>query len=250
LAKSKNMISIRVLEAVGPQNAQNWIAQFGFDPQRHPAYLTMALGAGSVTPLQMATGYSVFANGGFRINPYLITKVTDAMGKVLSDYTPIEQEESVRAISARNAFVMSSLLQEVTRSGTASKAQSTLKRNDIYGKTGTTNDSMDAWFAGYHPTLTAVTWIGYDTPRKLGDRETGGGLSLPVWIQYMQTALKNAPIAELSAPAGVVYEAGDWFFTEFSRTTGILGLGMENKSGNSELPAADEKKRILDLFKN
>ena len=250
LAKSKNMISIRVLEAVGPQNAQNWIAQFGFDPQRHPAYLTMALGAGSVTPLQMATGYSVFANGGFRINPYLITKVTDAMGKVLSDYTPIEQEESVRAISARNAFVMSSLLQEVTRSGTASKAQSTLKRNDIYGKTGTTNDSMDAWFAGYHPTLTAVTWIGYDTPRKLGDRETGGGLSLPVWIQYMQTALKNTPIAELNAPAGVVYEAGDWFFTEFSRTTGILGLGMENKSGNSELPAADEKKKILDLFKN
>ena len=250
LAKSKNMISIRVLEAVGPQNAQNWIAQFGFDPQRHPAYLTMALGAGSVTPLQMATGYSVFANGGFRINPYLITKVTDAMGKVLSDYTPIEQEESVRAISARNAFVMSSLLQEVTRSGTASKAQSTLKRNDIYGKTGTTNDSMDAWFAGYHPTLTAVTWIGYDTPRKLGDRETGGGLSLPVWIQYMQTALKHTPIAELSAPPGVVYEAGDWFFTEFSRTTGILGLGMENKSGNSELPAADEKKKILDLFKN
>ena len=250
LAKSKNMISIRVLEAVGPQNAQNWIAQFGFDPQRHPAYLTMALGAGSVTPLQMATGYSVFANGGFRINPYLITKVTDAMGKVLSDYTPIEQEESVRAISARNAFVMSSLLQEVTRSGTAAKAQSTLKRNDIYGKTGTTNDSMDAWFAGYHPTLTAVTWIGYDTPRKLGDRETGGGLSLPVWIQYMQTALKNTPIAELSAPAGVVYEAGDWFFTEFSRTTGIIGLGVENKSGNSELPAADEKKKILDLFKN
>jgi penicillin-binding protein 1A len=250
LAKSKNMISIRVLEAVGPQNAQNWIAQFGFDPQRHPAYLTMALGAGSVTPLQMASGYSVFANGGFRINPYLITKVTDAMGKVLSDYTPIEQEESVRAISARNAFVMSSLLQEVTRSGTASKAQSTLKRNDIYGKTGTTNDSMDAWFAGYHPTLTAVTWIGYDTPRKLGDRETGGGLSLPVWIQYMQAALKNTPITELGAPAGVVYEAGDWFFTEFSRASGISSLGMDNKSGNSELPAADEKKRILDLFKN
>ena len=250
LAKSKNMISIRVLEAVGPQNAQNWIAQFGFDPQRHPAYLTMALGAGSVTPLQMATGYSVFANGGFRINPYLITKVTDAMGKVLSDYTPIEQEESVRAISARNAFVMSSLLQEVTRSGTASKAQTTLKRNDIYGKTGTTNDSMDAWFAGYHPTLTAVTWIGYDTPRKLGDRETGGGLSLPVWIQYMQAALKNTPITELGAPAGVVYEAGDWFFTEFSRASGISSLGMDNKSGNSELPAADEKKRILDLFKN
>ncbi len=250
LAKSKNMVSIRVLESVGPQNAQNWIAQFGFDAQRHPAYLTMALGAGSVTPLQMATGYSVFANGGFRINPYLISKVTDAMGKVLSDYTPIEQEESVRAISARNAFVMSSLLQEVTRSGTASKAQTTLKRNDIYGKTGTTNDSMDAWFAGYHPTLTAVTWIGYDTPRKLGDRETGGGLSLPVWIQYMQTALKNTPITEMNAPPGVVFEGGDWFFTEFARSSGISSLGMDGKSGNAELPAADEKKKILDLFKN
>ncbi|NBX53634.1 MAG: PBP1A family penicillin-binding protein [Betaproteobacteria bacterium] len=250
LAKSKNMISIRVLEAVGPQNAQNWITQFGFDAQRHPAYLTMALGAGSVTPLQMATGYSVFANGGFRINPYLISKVTDALGKVLSDYTPIEQEESVRAISARNAFVMSSLLQEVTRSGTAAKAQATLKRNDIFGKTGTTNDSMDAWFAGYHPTLTAVTWIGYDTPRKLGDRETGGGLSLPVWIQYMQSALKNTPITEMIAPPGVVYEGGDWFFTEFARSSGISSLGLEGKSGNAELPSADEKKKILDLFKN
>ncbi|HQR86633.1 MAG TPA: penicillin-binding protein 1A [Limnohabitans sp.] len=252
LAKSKNMISIRVLQAVGAQNAQDWIAQFGFDPEKHPPYLTMALGAGSATPMQMVAGYSVFANGGYRVNPYLITKVTDQMGKVLSEFTPPALDESARAIDERNAFVMTSLLQEVTRSGTAARAQATLKRNDIYGKTGTTNDSMDAWFAGYHPTLTAVTWIGYDTPRKLGDRETGGGLSLPVWISYMQHALQNVPIAEPSPPAGLSHDGGDWAYTEFSRGGGVINLGMDSKpaGSNEQLPANDEKKKILDLFKN
>jgi penicillin-binding protein 1A len=210
----------------------------------------MALGAGSVTPMQMAAGYSVFANGGYRINPYLITKVTDQMGKVLSEFTPPELDESARAIDARNAFVMTSLLQEVTRSGTAARASATLKRSDIYGKTGTTNDAMDAWFAGYHTTLTAVTWIGYDTPRKLGDRETGGGLSLPVWISYMQHALQNVPISEPAVPPGVSHDSGDWTYTEFSKGGGVSSLGMDSKSGSNELPASDEKKRILDLFKN
>ncbi len=252
LAKSKNMISIRVLQSVGAQNAQDWIAQFGFDAEKHPPYLTMALGAGSVTPMQVATGYSVFANGGYRVNPYLITKVTDQMGKVLSEFTPPPLDESARAIDERNAFVMTSLLQEVTRSGTAARAQATLKRHDIYGKTGTTNDSMDAWFAGYHPTLTAVTWIGYDTPRKLGDRETGGGLSLPVWISYMQHALQNVPVTEPVPPAGLSHESGDWVYAEFSKGGGISNLGMDAKpAGNNEpLPANDEKKKILDLFKN
>ena len=250
LAKSKNMVSIRVLQAVGAQNAQQWITHFGFEADKHPPYLTMALGAGSVTPMQMATGYSVFANGGYRINPFLISKVTDQTGKVLSEFTPPELDESVRGIDARNAFVMTSLLQEVTRSGTAARAQATLKRPDIYGKTGTTNDSMDAWFAGYHPTLTAVTWIGYDTPRKLGDRETGGGLSLPVWISYMQHALQNVPVAEPTPPAGLTHEGGEWFYSEYSRGGGVSSLGLESKSSPSELPANDEKKRILDLFKN
>jgi penicillin-binding protein 1A len=249
LAKSKNMISIRVLQSIGAPYAQQWITRFGFEAERHPPYLTMALGAGSVTPLQMAVGYSVFANGGYRVNPYLITKVTDAMGKVLSQYTPIEQEESARAIEPRNAFVMTSLLQEVTRSGTAAKAQATLKRPDLYGKTGTTNDSMDAWFAGYQPTLTAITWIGYDTPRKLGERETGGGLSLPVWISYMQHALKSVPVQEMPVPSGVANEGGEWYFREFPRTTGVTNLGLDGK-GAGELPAADEKRKILDLFKN
>jgi penicillin-binding protein 1A len=252
LAKSKNMVSIRVLQSVGAQNAQQWITRFGFDAERHPPYLTMALGAGSVTPLQMVVGYSVFANGGYRVNPYLIQKVTDPMGKVLSQYTPIEQEESARAIDPRNAFVMSQLLQEVTRSGTAARAQSLLKRPDLYGKTGTTNDSMDAWFAGYQPTLAAVTWIGYDTPRKLGDRETGGGLSLPVWISYMQQALQGVSVSEPTAPPGLVHEGNDWYYKEFPRGGGVtsLGTGAGAQGGNSDLPAADEKRKILDLFKN
>ena len=250
LAKSKNMISIRILQSVGAQNAQDWITRFGFEADKHPPYLTMALGAGSVTPLQMVTGYSVFANGGYRVNPYLITKVTDQMGKVLSEFKPPELDESLRAIDARNAYVMTSLLQEVTRSGTASRAPVVLKRQDIYGKTGTTNDSMDAWFAGYHTSVTAVTWIGYDTPRKLGDRETGGGLSLPVWINYMQHALQNAPVSEPVPPAGLSHENGDWVFFEYSKGAGVTSLGLDNKSGNSELPANDEKKKILDLFRN
>ena len=250
LAKSKNMISIRILQSVGAQNAQDWITRFGFDADKHPPYLTMALGAGSVTPLQMVTGYSVFANGGYRVNPYLITKVTDQLGKVLSEFKPPELDESVRAIDARNAYVMTSLLQEVTRSGTAARAPVALKRSDIYGKTGTTNDSMDAWFAGYHPSVTAVTWIGYDTPRKLGDRETGGGLSLPVWINFMQHALQNVPVSEPTTPAGLSHENGDWVFIEYSKGAGVTSLGLDSKSGNNELPANDEKKKILDLFKN
>ena len=253
LAKSKNMISIRVLQSVGTQNAQNWITRFGFDADKHPPYLTMALGAGSATPMQMATAYSVFANGGFRVNPYLISKVTDQMGKVLTEFTPPVLDEEHRAIDARNAFIMSSMLQEVARSGTAARSQATLKRPDIYGKTGTTNDAMDAWFTGFQPSLMAVTWIGYDTPRKLGDHETGGGLALPVWISYMQTALKDVPVAEIQPPEGVTHESGDWQYTEFSHGGGVTSLGLDGSSATphaSELPPNDEKRRILDLFKN
>ena len=244
------MISIQILQSIGTQYAQQWIGRFGFDPEKHPAYLTMALGAGSVTPLQMATGYSVFANGGYRVNPWLITQVKEQRGKVLVETPAFKLDESQRAIEPRNAFLMTSLLQEVTRSGTAAKAQATLKRPDVYGKTGTTNDSMDAWFAGFQPTLTAVTWIGYDTPRKLGDRETGGGLSLPVWISFMETALKNIPVMEPSAPEGVVNVGGEWYYDEFAKGGGVSTLGQDDKPQSIVLPPAEEKKRILDLFKN
>lgn len=228
LAKSKNMVSIRVLNAIGAQYARDWITRFGFEAEKHPPYLTMALGAGSVTPMQMATAYSVFANGGYRINPWLITKVTEQNGKVLVLTKPPVLEESARAIDPRNAFIMSSLLQEVARSGTAARAQAALKRPDLYGKTGTTNDSLDAWFAGFQPTLTAVTWIGYDAPRKLGERETGGGLSLPVWISYMEHALKGVPVAEISPTAGIVRVGGEWFYDEFAGDSGVKSLGLED----------------------
>ena len=258
LARSKNMISIRILQAVGPKNAQEWVSRFGFDAEKHPPFLTMALGAGAVTPMQMAVGYSVFANGGYRVNPWLITRVTDHKGRVLSETEPPVLTEQQRAIDARNAFVMDSLLQEVTRSGTAARAQATLKRPDLYGKTGTTNDSVDAWFAGFQPSVAAVTWIGYDTPRNLGSRETGGGLSLPVWISFMERALKGVPVMEPTVPAGVVNVGGEWFYEEFSRGSGggVSSLGMESRSeavtdtAQPEGPAPEERRRILDLFRN
>ncbi|MFZ2308645.1 MAG: penicillin-binding protein 1A [Rhodoferax sp.] len=252
LAKSKNMISIQILRAIGTQYAQEWISHFGFEAEKHPAYLTMALGAGSVTPMQMVVGYSVFANGGYRVNPWLVSKVSEQRGKVLVETKPPVLDDMERAIEPRNAFMMTSLLQEVTRSGTAARAQATLKRPDVYGKTGTTNDSMDAWFAGYNPTLTAVTWIGYDTPRKLGDRETGGGLSLPVWITFMETALKNVPVQEPSAPEGVVHVGGEWYYDEYAKSSGVSGVGLEASPEPSTLPLppAEEKKKILDLFRN
>ena len=256
LAKSKNMVSIRILQAVGPKTAQEWVTRFGFEAEKHPAYLTMALGAGSVTPLQMASAFSVFANGGYRVNPWLITRVTDHKGRVISENPPPDISDLPRAIDARNAFVMNNLLQEVTRSGTAARAQATLKRTDLHGKTGTTNDSVDAWFAGYQPTLAAVTWIGYDKPRNLGSRETGGGLSLPVWINFMERALKGVPVMEATVPPGVVNVGGEWFYEEFARNAGVANVGLENQPSPSSTvapqapPPPEERGRILDLFRN
>jgi penicillin-binding protein 1A len=247
LARSKNMVSIRVLRAIGVDYARDWITRFGFEKERHDPYLTMALGAGSVTPLQMVSAYSVFANGGHRVEPRLIARVTDNRGKVLHEPSAAPLDDSTRVIEPRNAFLMSSLLQEVTRSGTAARAQGMLKRTDLYGKTGTTNDSMDAWFAGYQPTLAAVVWIGHDTPRKLGDRETGGGLALPVWIDYMSLALKNVPVADISPPEGVVQVNGEWYFEEFTHDQGVTSLGTEDKL--PEPASATEKKGVLDLFR-
>ncbi|WP_119289794.1 penicillin-binding protein 1A [Azohydromonas sediminis] len=247
LAKSKNMVSIRLLQAIGPQTAQDWIVRFGFDRDKHPPYLTMALGAGSVTPLQMATAYAVFANGGYRVPPTLIQRITDSRGRVLFEAEPPVLDPSTRVIDERNAFVMTSLLQEVTRSGTAARAQATLKRPDLYGKTGTTNDSMDAWFAGWQANLVAVAWVGYDTPRKLGDRETGGGLALPIWIDYMAYALKGVPVQEPTPPEGVVHSGGDWAYAEFADGAGIRAIGLEDALPPT--PTEDERRGILDLFR-
>lgn len=259
LARSRNIVSIRILQTITPRYGQEWITRFGFDADKHPPYLTMALGAGSVTPIQLASGFAVFANGGYRISPFLITRVTDHTGKVLVESQAEPPSESSRAIDARNAFIMNSMLQEVARSGTAAKAQATLKRPDIGGKTGTTNDSMDAWFTGYQPTLVTTVWVGYDTPRNLGSRETGGGLSLPIWINFMQTALKGVPVADAKPPEGVVQVGGDWYYDEYARGGGISNLGgagleaadpAAGQEAGAGAASSGERNRILDLFRN
>ena len=266
LAKSKNMVSIRILQSVGAQNAQEWITRFGFEAEKHPPYLTMALGAGSVTPMQMATGYAVFANGGYRVNPWLIARITDQRGKPLVETPAPVAADAVRAVEPRNAFIMNRLLQEITRSGTAARAQAELRRTDVFGKTGTTNDAVDTWFAGYQPTVAAVVWMGYDAPKSLGDRETGGGLSLPIWIHFMETALKGVPVMEYPAPEGVVNVNGEWYYNEFARG-GVSSVGVNgtpNGTGQAPLPpnaepgaatlprgpATEERRSILDLFRN
>ena len=239
LARSKNLVSIRILQTIGPRYARDWVTRFGFDADKHPAYLTMALGAGTVTPWQMLNAYAVFANGGYQLHMHLVTKVTDSAGKVLMEAHPLKAGvETNRVLDARNAFLMDSLLKDVARYGTAARASSTLKRGDIGGKTGTTNDSHDAWFAGYAGDLVAVGWMGFDQPRPLGERETGGGLALPIWISYMSKALKGVPEAAREVPRGVVNLDGEYYFAEHQPGQGVASVGLEDL-----LPAEEQVKR-------
>ena len=204
LAKSKNMVSIRILEAIGPKYAQEYVTRFGFEPEKHPPYLTMALGAGSVTAWQMARAYSVFANGGYLVQPYFILKIVDDRGTPLALANPKRAgDESLRVLDRRNAFIMDHMMQDVTRYGTAARA-TRLGRNDLAGKTGTTNEFVDAWFAGYQPNLVGIAWMGFDQPKSLGKNQTGGVVALPIWIGYMEKALKEIPEAPRTVPAGVI----------------------------------------------
>ena len=204
LAKSKNMVSIRILEAIGPKYAQEYVTRFGFEPEKHPPYLTMALGAGSVTAWQMARAYAVFANGGYLVQPYFILKIVDDRGTPLALANPKRAgDESLRVLDPRNAFIMDHMMQDVTRYGTAARA-TRLGRNDLAGKTGTTNEFVDAWFAGYQPNLVGIAWMGFDQPKSLGRNMTGAAVALPIWIGYMDKALKDVPEAPRSVPVGVV----------------------------------------------
>ena len=236
LAKSKNMVSIRLLQAIGPKYAQGTLAKFGFEPEKHPAYLTMALGAGSVTPWQMVGAYSVFANGGYRVNPYFISRIVDTSGRDLARVEKlVAGDEANRVIDARNAFITDSLLRTVARSGTAARITSVLKRNDLAGKTGTTNDSHDAWFAGYsNDNIVGVAWIGFDQPRSLGDRETGGGLALPIWLGYMSKALKGVAEKERTMPPGVVNVNGEVYYVESQPGQGVPSLGLDEPVPNPD----------------
>ncbi|OXC72020.1 Multimodular transpeptidase-transglycosylase [Caballeronia sordidicola] len=260
LMKSKNLVSIRILNNIGPKYAQGYVTKFGFDASRQPAYLPMALGAGQVTPLQMATGYSVFANGGYRVNPYLIADITDPRGAVVSHPQPLVAGDTAPlAITPRNAYVMNSLLQSVAQRGTGARTNQ-LKRTDLAGKTGTTNDSHDAWFAGYQHSLVAIAWIGYDAPRSLGDKETGGGLALPVWMDYMSRALRGVPEYKSTIPPDVVSLGGELYFDDmtpghgFVATIGVSQAVPEDVSGGTPSAPApqvgeQEKQDIMNLFK-
>ncbi len=245
LMKSKNMISIRILHKIGAKYGQEYATRFGFDADKNPPYLTLALGAGNVTPLQMAGAYAVFANGGYKVNPYLIAKVTDSDGNVLSQAKPdLAGEEANRVIDERNAFLMNSMLNDVVRFGTANKAMA-LKRPDLAGKTGTTNDSIDAWFAGYQAKLVGIAWIGYDQPRNLGNRETGGGLALPIWVNYMAKALKSIPVEERAVPEGLIHVGDEYYYAENPPGTGVGSLEGAARGTPEEEKAKEAVKNEL-----
>lgn len=229
LAKSKNVPSVRILKAITPDYAHDYVTRFGFDPAKQPVSLTMTLGTGSVTPLQLAGAYAVFANGGYQIPPYMVQKIVDIHGSVISEYKPAHAgEETERAIDPRNAFIMHSMLQQVVRSGTGAMVTQKLGRPDLAGKTGTTSDALDGWFAGYCGNLVAVSWMGYDEPKSLGSREFGATLALPAWIEYMRVALKGVPVTQREAPPGVEQVDGDWMYTEFEQEGAVKTLGMDD----------------------
>lgn len=247
LKRSKNLVSIRILQQITPNYAQNYLGRFGFTPDKHPDNLTLALGTGSVTPLQMASAYAVFANGGYQRQPYLIARITDARGNVLAE-KPAAPNDSERVLDVRNAWIMDSMLRDVARSGTAAAAGQKLGRADLAGKTGTTNDSMDGWFAGYGGNVVAVAWLGYDTPRSLGSREFGSTLALPIWVDYMRVALRGKPDSQRPLPDGLVQADGDWAYQEFAGQGAVRTVGMEESDpirnlwnrffgGNSPAPA-------------
>ncbi len=210
LARSKNMVTIRVLQAIGPKYAQDYIARFGFEAERHPPYLTMALGAGAVTPWQMGAAYSVFANGGYRVEPYIVKEMIDGTGRVVARVNPaIAGEGAPRVIDPRNAFLVDSMMRDVIKRGTARAALS-LGRSDLAGKTGTTNDYVDAWFCGYNPKLVTIAWIGFDQPQSLGRGETGSQAALPIWRDYMRIALKDQPEVSRTPPEGLNRTPGNF----------------------------------------
>ncbi|ODT84715.1 MAG: penicillin-binding protein [Nitrosomonadales bacterium SCN 54-20] len=235
LARSKNLVSIRILQAIDVQYAQDYVTRFGFDPKQHPAYLAMALGAGSVTPMQMAVGYAAFANGGFLISPYLIQRVEDVSGNIVEQPKPLLAGENAKQIiDPRNAFLMSSMMRDVVQRGTATRAKQ-LGRNDLAGKTGTTSNYVDAWFCGYQPDLVAIAWIGFDNPKSMGDNETGGRAALPIWMNYMDKALKGVPVASYSPPSGITT-------ARINPETGLRGNGatLEEYFMEEQLPPEEE----------
>ena len=226
LVHSRNLVSIRLLREIGVAYAIDYVRRFGFDASRLPRDLSLALGSGSLAPLDMARGYAVFANGGYRVEPWFIARVVDREGRTVYEADPVVVCETCgsendtgdderldaagsgvrvapRVIEARNAWLMGSMMRDVVRRGTGRRAMQ-LGRHDLAGKTGTTNDQRDAWFCGFNPSLVAVAWVGYDDHRPLGARETGSRAALPMWIAYMKVALEQVPETIPPPPPGMV----------------------------------------------
>ncbi|MGU9952003.1 MAG: penicillin-binding protein 1A [Gammaproteobacteria bacterium WSBS_2016_MAG_OTU1] len=248
LAKSKNLAAVQLLKFIDVLYAQDYVLKFGFRKQDVPPYLTMGLGAGAATPMEIARAYAVFANGGFRVNHYLITRMEDYDGNHLVN--ELNFAERRRIIDGRNAFIMTSLLQSAVNEGTGASAKRALQRTDLAGKTGTTNGFHDAWFAGFGGNVVAVSWIGYDQLRSLGKKETGARAALPIWIDFMKTALKGRSEVEYLPPPGII-------IADIDRESGRLLSAGESDKGRREyfyqelLPTADApplKQDIEDLF--
>ena len=206
------MVSIRILDDIGIDYAVDFVSHFGFQKNNLPKALSLALGSLSISPMDLTTAYAVFANGGYKIEPYLIDRITDANGKVLLQAKPAyvphpgmtehnDRETAPRVIPEDVAFLMHTALLDVVQHGTAHEA-TVLNRNDIAGKTGTTNEQVDAWFAGYNPSLVVTTWVGFDTPHPL--YEYAARLALPLWIDFMKIALHGQPEKYLTQPENVV----------------------------------------------
>ena len=268
LVRSKNLVAVSLMQAADARYVQQHAVGFGFDAQRNPASLPLALGAGAVTPLELASAYGVFANGGRRMVPRLILSVKQRHGGALYD-APVP--DGTRVVSARNAFVMDSMLRDVVRAGTARGALA-LRRDDAAGKTGTSNGSKDVWFAGYSSGIVAVAWLGYDTPRPMG-RATGATLALPVWLDYMKTAVAGRTPVDATPPQDLALVDGDFVYAEYTRGTctadvppyirSRFACGGAPASDATDAPDAHDKRdepmpaavdaaereRVLDLFR-
>lgn len=235
LTNSRNLVSIRILRDIGIKYTINYVGKFGFDTQKIPQSLSLALGSGSVSPWDMARAYSTLANGGYRVEPYIIQRIEDASGTILMQSEPVTvcetcivmtHQQSIdevdltttkpasRIMTPQNNYIMNSLLRDVVRYGTGHKAME-LGRNDLAGKTGTTNDQVDAWFNGFHPELVAISWVGFDSPKSLGRGEYGGKAALPMWMDFMKVALEGMPDEPLKKPV-------DMITVKIDPTTGLL----------------------------
>lgn len=287
LVHSRNLVSIRVLRDIGIAYGAEFTERFGFSPNQLPRNLSLSLGSGSAAPIDMARGYSVIANGGYRVEPYVVSKIEDTFGTIVMQAKPLtvcetciaplietaeiytEEAQAIagdfmaitpaeRVISAQNAFLIDSMLRDVVREGTGRQALS-LGRGDLAGKTGTTNNMVDAWFNGYSPNLVAISWVGFDTPSTLGRAETGGRAALPMWIEFMKTALKDFPeqppilpvdmvTVRIDPDTGLLARPGSSNTINEIFRANEVPTRMTSGSSYSDSGRSDDEESIIDLF--